>query len=270
MKDCLEYEELISALVDGEVSDKDRVRLKAHLETCPACAELFAAYRSMSKTVAAPEVEPPETLRDNVMRQVKGERRESRKVIFIRRFAGIAAALVVVAGLYIVGKGLFGGANSAMPEMVVMDNGGLGMADSANAEAVQGQTDDAAYGIQAESDEMGADEENVSADVGATAGTENIVAGAYQLMGENGVLADASELEALFSYTGVSDAAGLGDPLYTLRITASDEAEQSYDIWLSDAHVLVMGADGVLNISSIAAETFLDLMAQLDIAENGA
>ena len=41
MRTCEEYEVLISALIDGALSEEDRAELVAHMAECPACQAYF-------------------------------------------------------------------------------------------------------------------------------------------------------------------------------------------------------------------------------------
>lgn len=59
MNECRTYEPLIADLLFGELSEKDRVRLDAHLERCPACAEEVHAYQAtLAVTVLHTQPEP--------------------------------------------------------------------------------------------------------------------------------------------------------------------------------------------------------------------
>jgi anti-sigma factor RsiW len=53
-------DELLSALVDGQLSPDEMTRVQAHLETCPACRERSDDFRSVSQLLRGlPEVELP-------------------------------------------------------------------------------------------------------------------------------------------------------------------------------------------------------------------
>lgn len=52
--------ELLSALVDGELSEDERQRVEAHLDGCSRCShELHLLERSRAALLALPELEPP-------------------------------------------------------------------------------------------------------------------------------------------------------------------------------------------------------------------
>lgn len=62
MTDCAYYMELISAELDGELTEAERARLTAHLEQCPACRRYRQALASVSGALADSLEPPPATL----------------------------------------------------------------------------------------------------------------------------------------------------------------------------------------------------------------
>jgi mycothiol system anti-sigma-R factor len=66
---CDEAQELITALVDGELADAERASLEKHLEECPRCRHAVEEERSLSRTVRAraQSVRAPAHLRDRVL-----------------------------------------------------------------------------------------------------------------------------------------------------------------------------------------------------------
>ena len=41
MRTCGEYEDMISAFIDGALAERDRAALMEHMAACPACQEYF-------------------------------------------------------------------------------------------------------------------------------------------------------------------------------------------------------------------------------------
>ena len=98
MSSCEYYQELISRLVDDELSAEEQAVLVSHLEHCPDCATLVQALQSISGVIAEDLAEPPEALSANVMAELRREaiKTENRKK---RRWKGplaTAACLAVV------------------------------------------------------------------------------------------------------------------------------------------------------------------------------
>lgn len=60
-KECEELGPVISAYVDGELSDDERARVEAHVENCPECRELLGelekATGAIQEAFAAPEID---------------------------------------------------------------------------------------------------------------------------------------------------------------------------------------------------------------------
>lgn len=71
MTDCAYYMELISAELDGELTEAERARLTAHLEQCPACRRYRQALASASGALADSLEPPPATLARSVMARVR-------------------------------------------------------------------------------------------------------------------------------------------------------------------------------------------------------
>lgn len=71
MTDCAYYMELISAELDGELTEAERARLTAHLEQCPACRRYRQALASVSGALADSLEPPPATLARSVMARVR-------------------------------------------------------------------------------------------------------------------------------------------------------------------------------------------------------
>lgn len=111
--------EAISAALDGELTDGERAELEAHLETCPHCRELADDLGLLSAALRQQE-ELPEGLSRRLTAALEGEKTPKKKNW--KRWAGLAAALVLVIGLG--GSAIHGG---LLPRM-----GGVSM-DSASA-----------------------------------------------------------------------------------------------------------------------------------------
>lgn len=125
MKDCAYYQELISRLVDREITPEEGEELAAHARECEECRAVYTAFVSLSDTLCAGLVDPPEELAENVMAEIrraelwKQNRRPRRQM---RRWAALAASAVLVIGV---------GALT-LPRLL----GAKGAAKAANGEAV--------------------------------------------------------------------------------------------------------------------------------------
>ena len=54
---CREVVELVTAYLDGALSDPDRTRMEAHLEHCPPCVEYVDQIRMTARVAAVAAVE---------------------------------------------------------------------------------------------------------------------------------------------------------------------------------------------------------------------
>lgn len=104
MNEHIRYQELISRLLDEELSPEEQNDLALHLKDCPDCAAVYAAFSALSESMGSDLEEPPEGLRENVMAQIRREeiRRKNSKHAGKRWIpyltVAAVAALVILAG----------------------------------------------------------------------------------------------------------------------------------------------------------------------------
>ena len=103
MSSCDKYQELISRMVDGDLSPEEKHDLADHVETCPSCSALFQAFFAISKQIGEDLEEPPLDLRDSVMAEIQRAeiRRRNRIPTIIRGVLSAAACLAVISGIYL-------------------------------------------------------------------------------------------------------------------------------------------------------------------------
>lgn len=103
--DCDRFLELLSARLDGALTEEEERELEEHLAACPDCRAVGAQLSALQG--AFPELEedaPPEGFTQDVMDRIRAL--ETPKVIplwkrpQVRALAGLAACLVLVVGLY--------------------------------------------------------------------------------------------------------------------------------------------------------------------------
>ena len=58
MNSCAYYQELISSLVDGELSEEENEALMLHLNTCSRCNAMYAVFHDLADILS----EDPEPL----------------------------------------------------------------------------------------------------------------------------------------------------------------------------------------------------------------
>lgn len=97
---CEEYTQLISARLDGELTPEEAARLDEHLAVCPQCRILVRELEEMEAAFAQQETaQAPQELSRGVLERIRVQRAARRRVM-VRRMGGLAAALVLCAGLY--------------------------------------------------------------------------------------------------------------------------------------------------------------------------
>ncbi|HUG16267.1 MAG TPA: Ig-like domain-containing protein [Thermomicrobiales bacterium] len=116
---CADSRELISALVDGEISPRERIELRAHLAACRECAGVLESYRSIGERIRSlPPVHAPEHLTDTIFAQtIDGE--PGRLFLITSRVGYSMAAVAAVALIFIVsGYLIMGGYQRAIQPAV--------------------------------------------------------------------------------------------------------------------------------------------------------
>ncbi len=140
MSACEYWEELICAEADGEITAEERAALSAHLEECEHCRRYRDAVAAMSAALKEDLAEAPETLSFAVMTKLAmqeelEERRAHPKRFTPRRVVGLAASLLIIAG---VGLGLSrfqsGRSDAAAPQMMAMDSAAAAAEDAGSGE----------------------------------------------------------------------------------------------------------------------------------------
>lgn len=101
--ECDRYMELLSAQLDGALTEEEEQELEEHLAACPDCRAAGAQLAALQSAFAEWEDIPaPEGFTQGVMDRIRGEN----KVIPLfkrpqfRALAGLAACLVLAVGLY--------------------------------------------------------------------------------------------------------------------------------------------------------------------------
>ncbi len=99
--DCRDFRKMLSREIDGEIDHADEKSLSAHLEVCESCRRAHAALKeatALHRDLA--QLEPPRTLVTDVMASIGEPERRGRLTGFFRIAVPIAAAVVLVLGVY--------------------------------------------------------------------------------------------------------------------------------------------------------------------------
>ena len=71
MNSCEYYQELLSSLVDGELSDEENEALMLHLNSCSRCNAMYAVFHDLSDILSEDPEPLPEGLHENIMAGVR-------------------------------------------------------------------------------------------------------------------------------------------------------------------------------------------------------
>ena len=103
-KDCEPYREMISALLDDELSAGDKARLRAHLAHCDDCSTLCVAFAAADGALDQTMEDVPEALHRAVMENVQ-EQERGQRMLRLKRY--LKPALVTAACLVMIAAALF-------------------------------------------------------------------------------------------------------------------------------------------------------------------
>ncbi|MBR3704411.1 MAG: zf-HC2 domain-containing protein [Oscillospiraceae bacterium] len=102
MSVCKEYEARISALIDDELTNEERIEVLKHLDACPDCKAYWDDLLAMRNILRAQEVSVPAGFHDAVMARVRETKQDAapeRKILRFpqwKRFSALAACCAVV------------------------------------------------------------------------------------------------------------------------------------------------------------------------------
>lgn len=102
--DCKEAKELLNALADGELSEKEKEEILSHIAVCEDCKNEYDEIKAIKKEFENLSVSIDGRLADSVMEKITAETHPKKKSSFIFRHIGTVAALLVVAGMFYLTK----------------------------------------------------------------------------------------------------------------------------------------------------------------------
>ncbi len=123
MKYCEEYLPALSALMDGELSDAERDKVLAHLETCEGCRTYLAELTAMHAAFEdMEEYDAPEGFADGVMARVHeaAPKKRTHRAAWLSLAACAAIVIFAVGGPLRSQFGAKSAADNAAPETAMM------------------------------------------------------------------------------------------------------------------------------------------------------
>ncbi len=95
MTDCEKYLELMSAMLDGELSSEQEAELRTHIDKCEDCKRVYNAFKGISGALTEELATPPDTLVKGVMYKIKNQKKSEKRFAF-GRFTALAACLALL------------------------------------------------------------------------------------------------------------------------------------------------------------------------------
>jgi len=93
----------ISALIDGELPNPERIELEAHLSTCTNCSAIYKLYKEMTLSIQESCEDPPQSLCTRVMEEITAEKKsaaptksKTKPIIYLKRYLPAVACLAVI------------------------------------------------------------------------------------------------------------------------------------------------------------------------------
>lgn len=96
---CEKYQELISCLIDGEISPEEKSELENHMASCTQCRAMYEDFAALSDMMDSSMAEVPDSLHDKIMSGVRSAKKARKPLIIrLRPYMAAAACFVVVLG----------------------------------------------------------------------------------------------------------------------------------------------------------------------------
>ena len=148
MNSCERCQELISALIDGEISREEHAALTEHLKSCSSCRAMYEVFRGLSDSLSETPAELPAGLHENIMAGVRRSammKKNRRLRSFGLRLAVSAAAcaVLVLFGASGYGRGLLGSRVGVRSEELAQTESAPAPAPTAGAEPFTASGQDA-------------------------------------------------------------------------------------------------------------------------------
>ncbi len=94
-KSCIQIQKLISAYIDGELSERDRIYVEAHLASCNECRALYDELLLISATAQNASYEAPPQLHDDIMNSIRAAAPQSTNKFSSMRFMRFGSIALV-------------------------------------------------------------------------------------------------------------------------------------------------------------------------------
>ena len=285
MTECDIYREMISEMLDGELSEPQKTELMTHLATCRDCARVYDAFAFISSSIDE-GAEPPASLAADVMSSIaaKGAKSASAKKrgAVLPRLAALAACLAIV--IFAASKtNILGARSASAPSFMMHEETGSASGENSADSGAQ-STPASAYAQGDSTQELSAPpaEYSVEAPV-TTEGTQprdtvqamdvsmvRLFSGDVDETAREPIMTVTSEdalaaIMDMLEFSAAGDGAEVsGDPVFVVSVTPAESDEYSVSVWIVEGRLYcVDDRDGTLYI---AAGDASDLFAMIAVA----
>ena len=100
MENCEAMQELLSRMLDEDLDAHEQRELAEHLKSCPDCRATYEAFSALSGALQSDLAEPPESLRENVMAEIRREQIRVKNRRPWRYALAVAAMAALVIGVH--------------------------------------------------------------------------------------------------------------------------------------------------------------------------
>jgi negative regulator of sigma E activity len=252
MADCERMQEQISAWIDGELPEAERLELEAHLRTCETCAATERAFRALSGALKeTADVQPPEDLSARIFAQIEYEQRVTdiheakKRVSPWKSILAAAACFAVIASIGILtGPERLGQAAPVGITFLSQNNDGTGLVERIAKPGGNPNTESAAVLGSAEADKAAANEATEAVTDGEDAQSDE-TGGLLTQNAPTGALDDADSAAVFALLDGADDPAEApeGEPACTANAKNGDGSETTATVWIV-GNDLVFTTDG--------------------------
>lgn len=264
MKECEYYQELISRLLDEDLTADEDAALKSHLESCAECRRMFEAFSAVSRLAGETE-EPPEALSENIMAGIRRAEIKKKNRRLRPMLAAAACLAVVLLGAWGVRNTLFAekAADLAAPMAAPAEAPRAAMIpeEPESEEEAAEAPDDTDAAMFTES--AGTDSRDDGADMDIAVGAGYSCAETGGAPGEHAYL-DAGSFEALLTFLA-GEPADMPEGSLRLLCTAVCEPGWEYvDIYESGEELFYTDSrDGLWCVCACGREDFDNFFTQL-------
>ncbi len=102
--DCKEFEALIDAYLDDELTRGAKEEFTAHISSCEKCKQSLAFAESVRKTLSSlPEIEVPADFTEKLNKRLAAEKKQRPFIRYTARYGALAACLILAV---VLGRGI--------------------------------------------------------------------------------------------------------------------------------------------------------------------